>query len=60
VKIEKISETVEIGQRVRYARQLVMSEIEHAKPLQAAYLPGHFGQVVLGQHQSFKVGLFPY
>jgi hypothetical protein len=37
-----------------------MSEIEHPKPLQATDLLGHLGQPILGKHQAFEFGLFPY
>jgi hypothetical protein len=43
VKIQEISETLDVGDTVGQVRQFIMSEIEHPKPLQATDLLGHFG-----------------
>jgi hypothetical protein len=60
VKVQKVSETLEIGHIVRQASKPVVSEIEHAKLFQPADARGHLGQLVIGQYQCFELGLFPY
>ena len=60
MQLEKIGESVEIGQGIRHTRQLVMPEIEHAEFSQAADLIGNFGQIVVGQNQGFEIGLVPH
>ena len=60
MKVEEISESVEVTQRRRYPREIVVTEIEHPEPLQAADLFGHFGQVVVSQYQGLEYGLLPH
>jgi hypothetical protein len=60
MKVEEISESVEVTQRLRYLREMVVTKIEHPEPLQTADLFGHFGQLVVSQDQSLQLGLLPH
>ena len=60
VEIEKISQLVEVRQRVRHLSQPVVSQIEHTKFFQAANPAGYFRQLIVGQDQRFEIGSLPH
>lgn len=47
---------VQVTKGVREARQVVVPEVEHPKPCEAADALGHLGQRVLGQDERLEVG----